>query len=90
MEKGISIGDARQQLESIVQEVQVRGDRYVVSQDGEPVAVVIPVELYEQWKRDREVFFQRWDAIAVRADVPPDEAEDLAQEAVRAVRQARG
>jgi hypothetical protein len=48
-------------------------------------AVVAPVA-YEQWKCGREAFFDHLHAIAERANVPSDEAEALAGEAVRAVR----
>ena len=89
MEKAISLVEARQQFETIVREVQGNGDHFVVNSHGEPVAVVIPVELYRQWKRDRAAFFERWEAIAARANVPDDEALILAEEAVLAARATR-
>ena len=36
-----------------------RGDRYVVEYHGEPVAAVVPIELYEGWKRRREALSSR-------------------------------
>jgi prevent-host-death family protein len=89
MEKTVGAFDARRQLGKILKEVAGKGDRYVVNLHGEPVAAVVPIELYRQWKRDREEFFAQLEAIAERANVDPDEAEALADEAVRAVRAAR-
>ena len=88
MEKMVGAFEARRQLGKILKEVSGKGDRYVVEYHGEPVAVVVPIELYEQWKRDREAFFGKLEAISERANVAPEEADALAQEAVQALRQA--
>lgn len=62
------------------------GDDFVVEQDGEPVAAVVPFWLYNQWKRLLEAFFARVAAIAERVNMDPDEAEALVNEAIREVR----
>ncbi len=87
MEKLVGAFEARRQLGKILKEVSAKGDRYVVEYHGEPVAAVVPIELYEQWKREREAFFDKLEAISERANLPPDEADALAHEAVQAVRQ---
>ncbi len=89
MEKLIGAFEARRQLGKILKEVAGKGDRYVVEYHGEPVAAVVPIELYAQWKRAREAFFDTLEASSERANVPPAEAEALAHEAVQAVRPAR-
>ena len=86
MEKTVPAFDARRQFGKILQEVLAHGDRYVVERHGEPVAVVVPVELYEQWKRSRVVFFDRIRSASERAALPAEDAASLANEAVRAVR----
>ena len=58
----------------------------IVQRHGEPVAAVVPIALYQQWKRDRDAFFDRLEAIAAQADVPEKAAEGLVAEAVRTVR----
>ncbi|MBI2321482.1 MAG: type II toxin-antitoxin system Phd/YefM family antitoxin [Chloroflexi bacterium] len=88
MEKIIAAFDARRNFGRILQAVLSRGERFVVERHGEPVAAVVPIEVYEQWKKARGAFFARIRATAQRADLPPDEAEALAEEAVRAVRTA--
>lgn len=89
MEKMIGAFEARRQLGKILKEVSGKGDRYVVEYHGEAVAAVVPIELYEQWKREREAFFDKLQAVSERANLAPEEADALAQEAVQAVRQAR-
>ena len=89
MEKTVAAFDARRQFGKMLQEVSARGDRFVVERHGEPVAALVPIAVYEQWKRGREEFFDRLQAIAERANVPSDEAEALAREAVQDVRAAR-
>jgi hypothetical protein len=60
----------------------------VIEKNGEPVAAVVPIELYEQWKRRREAFFEHMRQVAERANVPEDEAQALIEEAITAVRAA--
>ncbi len=86
MEKMVGAFEARQQLGKILKAVAGKGDRYVVEYHGEPVAAVVPIQLYEQWKQRREAFFEQMRKTAERANVPEDEAEQLVAEAIQAVR----
>lgn len=88
MEKMVGAFEARRQLGQILKAVAGRGSRYVVEYHGEPVAAVVPIALYEQWKRDREVFFDELEADAARANLSPAAADALAEEAVQATRAA--
>ena len=53
MEKSIGVTKARDQFRAIVDEVQYRGDKYVISRHGKPAVAVVPVEIYESWKKRR-------------------------------------
>jgi prevent-host-death family protein len=86
MERVVAAFEARRSLGKLLQDVLARGDRFVVERHGEPVAAVVPIEVYEQWKRSREVFFRRMEEAAARANLSEEEAEALVGEAVRAVR----
>ena len=86
MERVIAAFEARRSFGRVLQEVLTRGERFVVERHGEPVAAVVPIEVYEQWKTARGAFFARIRAASERADMPPNEAEVLADEAVRGVR----
>ena len=77
---------ARLEEEWECQDVLVCGERFVVERHEEPVAAVVPTEVYEQWKEARGAFFARVRAASERADLPSDDAEALADEAVGAVR----
>ncbi|HEX8682633.1 MAG TPA: type II toxin-antitoxin system Phd/YefM family antitoxin [Ardenticatenaceae bacterium] len=88
MERTIEALDAGRQFGKVLQEVVATGDQYVVEQHGEPVAAVVPIEVFEQWKRSRSNFFDRVRAISERSGLSPEEADRLAEEAVRAVRAA--
>lgn len=73
-------------LESTVLEVVLRDDGVI---ELRPRVLLDPARLagYEQWERQRAAFFQRWEQTARHADLPPDEAEQLADEAIGAARQ---
>jgi prevent-host-death family protein len=86
MEKTISAFEARRQFGKLLNDISGKGDRVVVERHGEAVAVVVPIEVYEQWKRSRAEFFDRMRAVADRANLTPQEADELAAEAVGAVR----
>ena len=86
MEKKVGADEARRHLGQILKGVSSRGDRYVLEYHGEPVAAVVPIAVYEGWKRRREAFFDRLEEMGETADLSPEEADRLAAEAVRAAR----
>jgi prevent-host-death family protein len=87
MEKTLGSVEARRDFDKLLQGVS-QGDKVVVERDGERVAAVVPIELYEQWKKRRDAFFNELEAMAEEANVPEEEAEQLVQEAIAAVRAA--
>jgi len=86
MEKTVSSQDALGRFGDLLQGVSDKGDRYVVEQDGVPLAAVVPFALYSQWKGRHEGFFGQMRETADRADLSEAEALRLADEAKRAVR----
>jgi prevent-host-death family protein len=86
MEKTVSSQDATERFGDLLQDVSNKGDRYVVEQNGVPLAVVVPLALYSQWKRRRESFFQQMREAAERADMSETEAIRLTDEAKRGTR----
>lgn len=83
MEKTVSAYEARRNFGKYLQEVSGKGDKIVVERHGEPVAVVVPMDVYKQWQRNRQEFFDRLREMAERANMDPDEADELAEEAVQ-------
>lgn len=86
MEKTVSSQDAPERFGDLLQGVSDKGDRYVVEQDGVPLAAVVPFALYSQWKHRREGFFGQIREAADRANLSESEAIRLTDEAKRAVR----
>ncbi len=86
MEKTIAAFEARRKFGKILQEVAGKGDKFVVERHGEPVAAVVPMEVYENWKRQRTEFFDLIRSMQQEANLDPEEAERVALEAQQAVR----
>lgn len=87
MEKQIGAAEARERLRTILDEVQYQGDKYVISRHGSPAVAVVPVQIYENWKQQRErLAMLSADMREANEDVDPEEvmADILAaQQAIR-------
>jgi prevent-host-death family protein len=66
-EKTIGAFEARRQFGKVLQDVLAKGDKFVVERNGEPIAAVVPIQLYRQWKQRREAFFAQMREAAVRS-----------------------
>jgi prevent-host-death family protein len=86
MEKTVGAFEARGGFGKILQDVVSHGEKVIVERHGEPIAVVVPIQLYEQWKQRRAAFFDKLRQMAEQSALSPDEADALAAEAVSAVR----
>lgn len=86
MERRIGAADARNDLDRLLDDVAGNRDSYVIERQGAPVAAVVPIQQYEQWKRARRAFFDRAEAAGRRSAMPAEDAEQLVQEAIRATR----
>jgi len=90
VEKTVTAFEARRQFGSLLNGVDARGDKVIVTRHGEPVAAVVPMPVYEQWLRQRDelnALLDRLDDHAPAQDeLTNDEAMELALEAVAAVR----
>lgn len=86
MERTVSAFEARRNFGEILQEVAANGDNVVVERHGKPVAVVVPLHVYQQWQRSREAFFEKIRQAAERADMSPEEGDALVEEVIEKVR----
>ena len=86
MEKTVGAFEIRRNFGKVLQGITARGDKYIVERHGEPVAAVVPVEVYEQWKRSRSRLFEQLRRAQENANLSPQEADALADEAVQAAR----
>ena len=85
MEKSIRASEVPRRLRKVLDDA-AKGDSVIVERYGEPVAVLVPVSVYEQWKRNREKAFDTLREIAERVNMSPEEADELVEEAIRWVR----
>ena len=54
METPVGLTTLRQDLTHIIDEVKYHGTHYVVMRYAEPAAALVPMDLYERWKEERE------------------------------------
>lgn len=87
MRKTVNAVKARGSLGQILEEVYYRGDQYIIERSGRAMAAVVPVEQYEQWRREREAFFQLVDEIREENKGAP--AQQIEQDIAAASRRAR-
>ena len=85
MERTIDVDEAHRTFGAVLQGAN-RGDTIVVERNGEPMAAVVPITLYNTWKRERQAFFDEMRAISEQVNLPEDEAARLVAEAIVAVR----
>ncbi len=83
MEKQIDVVDVQRRFDQVLGEVALNGDRYIVSDRGEPVVAIVPMAIYEQWNTGRSVLFAQMHAMAERANLTEEEGEQLIAEALR-------
>jgi prevent-host-death family protein len=77
MEKQIGLTEARGKFSDIVNEVLYQGDTYVISKQGKPAVAVVPLNVLEQWRKQREKVFAVIDRIHLRnADAPAAQMDE--------------
>jgi prevent-host-death family protein len=87
MERQIDITEARKQLASLVEQVKYQRDSYIIVRRGKPAAAIVPLDVYEQQKRERQQLF---DAIAaVQAANPQADADQVLKDVLEAQQAVR-
>jgi prevent-host-death family protein len=90
MQKTISAFEARRQFGKVLDGVVAKGDEVIVERHGNPVAVVVSIEEYQQMRRQRDEararFFAAAEAAGKSANLPPEVAEALVAEVIESVR----
>jgi prevent-host-death family protein len=91
MEKTIGVTQARDEFRAIVDAVQYRGDKYIISRHGKPAMAVVPIEIYENWKKQRQRLLALIQEVqAPNPDADPDEVMQDVLEAQQAIRTQPG
>jgi prevent-host-death family protein len=75
--------ELRTKTGQILDQAFYRGDEFIVARKGLPLAAIIPYTEYEKWRRFREMFFARLEALQEKfADLSEEEIGQLVQEAI--------
>ncbi len=92
-ETTISAFDARRKFGKVLDTVAANENNVIVERLGEPVAVIVPIASFRNWKRQRNEAFERlhrfFEETSARDNLTPEEADELVSEAVAEVRAAR-
>lgn len=83
MGKMVSVAEAKRNLEQLLQELAASRGELVIEQQGRPMFVVVALDAYEQKRRSREAASNMMRDIAERVNLDPEEADRLAEEAVK-------
>ena len=87
MLKRISAQEARQRFGELMDEVRLKGDRYIIERGNRPMVAVIPVEEYAAWEKVRERLYKKVSQIRERTqDVDSEALEKEIEEAIEAAR----
>ncbi len=79
----------RRNLGELLNEVQYRHDRVVITKAGKPVAALVDMQLFERIRKLDEEFEQMSAELAQAfADLPAEEGRVLVDKAVRAARKS--
>lgn len=78
--------DARRRLGEVLDGVMANSDTVIIERYNRPIAVIVPVEVYQQWERGRREAFDRIRELSQTVNMDEDEADKLIQEAVSWVR----
>jgi len=90
----ISISETRRQIARLVEQVEHRRESFVITRHGKPAAALVPMDVYEEWQRERRALFDVIrDVQRANPDADPDAVVEeviAAQQAIRRKRAAEG
>jgi prevent-host-death family protein len=87
MEKALSITKAREEFSSLMAQVQYQGDTFIINRHGKPAVAIVPVQVYEAWKRQRQGIFDTTRGIQeANKGADPDQVMEDVLGALNAIR----
>lgn len=87
MERQMGITELRDSLGTVFDEIQFKHNKYIIRRRGKPAGVIVPLYIYENWKRGREWLFELVEkGQEGNEDMSEDEVMALILEAQEAVR----
>jgi len=90
MRKVLSLIEARDKLDQIIEEAYYTGKQFIIARRGKPMAAIVPISEYEKWERDQEEFFSVIDKVwEANREVDPHELGRDIAEAVKETREGK-
>jgi len=87
--KVITAMEARKTFGTIMNEVSLRNDQYIVERKGVPMVAIIPIKKLKQMDRARQRFFANMAKISESFDgEDPQQLDRLLEEATQAVKKS--
>lgn len=86
LEQTIGTFQMRQGFSRYIDEVARDRKKFVIEKHGKSIAAVVPIEVYEQWKRERRRLLELMRKGAATANLDEDTAMRIALEAQQEVR----
>lgn len=87
MARELSALKVRGSLGEILEEVYYKGEEFIIKRGKKPMAVLVPLEEFENYKKQREADMGVFGKVRARAKgYPAKEVEADVQKAIRAVR----
>ncbi|RJQ52073.1 MAG: type II toxin-antitoxin system Phd/YefM family antitoxin [Actinobacteria bacterium] len=80
---------ARKNLGQLLEEAYYRGDEFVIERAGKPMAVLIPIQEFQKWQKQREADFALFDEVRAKSKAKgatPEKVEKDVTEAITKVR----
>ncbi|NIM47521.1 MAG: type II toxin-antitoxin system prevent-host-death family antitoxin [Candidatus Aenigmarchaeota archaeon] len=78
---------ARRNLGQLLEEAFYRGDEFIIERAGKPMAVLIPIQEFERWQKQREKDFALFDEVRAKAKkVKPEKIEKEVTEVLTKIR----
>jgi prevent-host-death family protein len=87
MERTIGVTEARDKFRKLMDQVQFQGDKVVIERHGVPAVAVVPIEVYENWKQQRQRLFEL--IREVQMANPEADPEEVMQDVLEAQQDAR-
>lgn len=84
--KTVTKAEAQARFDEIIAQVAAGEVELTIEEDGRPIAMLVPFDLSARQRVARERIRLAFEEMQEAANLSPEEAEDLALEAVRAVR----
>lgn len=87
MVRTVTVLKMQKSLDHLLEQVDAKGDQYVIERGGRPMAAVVPVWQLKEWRARRDRFFAKIDA--VRRKSPGAKSRAIGRDVAEAIKETR-